>query len=157
MSLPIFSFLPLAVYPVGVTIYWCYFSWIFIYNFVTIYGIATKFGIRSALIPPFNIQISKQSDNAFVFYDNFYTLTKRRKKTKKLSQFSKVHAWRDLVEIWNVRWWRWTAFPLQKSVGFVEVSRSYICVKIALFFFLLITHGCGAPTSWAAQHYHVSW
>jgi len=32
---------------------------------------------------------------------------KRRKKTKKLSQFSKVHsylrnAWRNLVEIWNL-------------------------------------------------------
>jgi len=28
-------------------------------------------------------QISRQSDNAFVFYSNFYTLTKRRKKEKK--------------------------------------------------------------------------
>jgi len=41
--------------------------------------------------------ISKQSDNDFVFYDNFHTLTKRRKKekqekkTKKLSQLLKVH------------------------------------------------------------------
>jgi len=43
-------------------------------------------------------------------------------------------------------------YPLQKSVGFVEVSQSYICVKIALLFFLLITHGCGAPASWAARH-----
>jgi len=29
-----------VVYPVGMTTYWCYFSWKIIYNFVTIYGIA---------------------------------------------------------------------------------------------------------------------
>jgi len=34
--------------------------------------------------------ISRQSDNAFVFYNKFHTLMKRRK-PKKLSQFLKVH------------------------------------------------------------------
>jgi len=43
VSLPIFSCFPLAVNPVGVTTYWCYFSLIIIYN---LYGITTKFGIR---------------------------------------------------------------------------------------------------------------
>jgi len=43
VSLPAFNFLPLVVYPVGVTTYWCYFSWIIVYNYVTIYGIITKF------------------------------------------------------------------------------------------------------------------
>jgi len=62
------------------------------------------------------------------------------------------NTWRDLVEIWNGRWWRWPAFPSQKSVGFIEVLQSYICVKIALLFFLLITHGCGMPASWAARY-----
>jgi len=58
------------VYPVGVTTYWCYFLQIIIYNFVTIYGIVTKFGIR--MHPYLVYQISRQSDNAFVFYDSFH-------------------------------------------------------------------------------------
>jgi len=44
--MPIFSFLPLVVNPVGVTTYGCYFLQIIVYNLVIIYGIATKFGIR---------------------------------------------------------------------------------------------------------------
>jgi len=40
-------------------------------------------------------QISRELDNAFVIYNNFHTLMKltrkKSKKTKKLSQFSKVH------------------------------------------------------------------
>jgi len=87
VSLLIFSFLPLAVNPVGVTAYWCYSLWIMVYNFVTIYVIATKFGIRMC---PFSVQVSRQLDNEFVFYSNFHTLMKR-KKMKKLSQLSKVH------------------------------------------------------------------
>jgi len=42
-------------------------------------------------IPPFNVPNFKALDNAFVFYNNFHTLTKKKKKTMKLSQFSKVH------------------------------------------------------------------
>jgi len=34
----------------------------------------------------------------------------------------------------------------------VKVSRSYVYVKIALLFFLLITHGCGTLASLAARH-----
>jgi len=62
------------------------------------------------------------------------------------------NAWCDLVEIWNVRWWRWPAFSALKSFSFIKVSRSYVYVKIALLFFLLITHWCGALASWAARH-----
>jgi len=43
-------------------------------------------------------------------------------------------------------------FLAHKSFGFVKVSWSYVCMKIALLFFLLITHRCGAPASWAAQN-----
>ena len=43
-SVPIFSLLPGAVYPVGVTTYWCDFSCIIANNFVNIYHIPTKFG-----------------------------------------------------------------------------------------------------------------
>jgi len=57
---------------------------------VTIYDIATKFSIRMHHLSVY--EISRQLDNAFVFYNNLNTLTKRRKiKMKKLSQFSKAH------------------------------------------------------------------
>jgi len=86
----------------------------------------------------------------------FHTFTKRKKKKneKTLPTFEGSYlrnAQRDLVEIWHVRWWRWLAFPSAK-ISFIKVSLSYIYVKIALLFFLLITHGCGAPASWAAWH-----
>jgi len=105
-------------------------------------------------------QISGQSDNGFAFDENFCCLTKRRKTNQKYPEETQPifegsylgNTWRNLVEIWNVRWWCWLEFPLQKSVGFIEVSHSYIYVKIALLFFLLITHGCGAPASWAIWH-----
>ena len=38
-SVPIFSFLPFAVYPVSVTTYWYYFSWIIANNFTSVYRI----------------------------------------------------------------------------------------------------------------------
>jgi len=98
-------------------------------------------------------QISGQSGNAFVSYSNFCCSTKRRK-TKKFSQFLKVNISKmpekfTVVKIWNVRWWHWLAFPTQKLSGFVKVSQSYVYAKIVI---LLITHGCGALASWAAQH-----
>jgi len=43
---------------------------------MTIYGIATKCGIKMHPYPAFQWQ----SNNAFVFHNNFHTLTKRRKK-----------------------------------------------------------------------------
>ena len=52
---------------------------------------------RCAFIPPSVCQISRQSDNAFAFYSSFCKCAKRgrkirrRKKTKKLSQFLKSH------------------------------------------------------------------
>jgi len=103
-------------------------------------------------------QISRELHNLFVFYKNFHTLTKRRKKRKNEETkpiFEGLYlgnAQCDLVELWNVRWCHWLAFLLQKSFGFVKVSQSYLYRKIALLFFLLITHGCGAPAFWAAWH-----
>jgi len=53
-------------------------------------------------------QISRESDNAFVFYSNFHTFTKTRKKRRKKKNeetqptFEGLYlenAWRDLVEI----------------------------------------------------------
>jgi len=54
-------------------------------------------------------QISRQSDNAFVFYSNFHTFTKGRRKEKKKEKNEETQptfegsylgdAWRDIVEI----------------------------------------------------------
>jgi len=40
----------------------------------------------------------------------------------------------------------------KESVGFVEVSQSYLYVKISLLLLLLITYGCGMLASWDTQH-----
>jgi len=54
-----------------------------------------------ALIPPFMkvYQISRQSDTAFVFYNNFHTLTKTRKKTETQPIFEGSYLGHDLVEM----------------------------------------------------------
>jgi len=135
------------------TTYWCYFSWIIVYNFVTVYGIATKFNTMMCCVPNFRT-IGKW--NCILWQLSLFDKKKKNKtknETQPIFEGSYLRkTWRDLVEIWNGRWWRWPAFPSQKSVGFIEVSQSYICVKIALLFFLLITHGCGTPASWAARY-----
>jgi len=98
-----------------------------------------------------------------LFYNNFHIFTKTRKKKKPRNQETKLifegsylgNALCDLAEIWNVRCWHWQAFPLQKLFCFVKVSQSYVRIrtwKLSFLFFLLITHWCGAPASWAAQH-----
>jgi len=114
-------------------------------------------GCAFILLSPY--QTSRELDNAFVFYNNFPALIKRRKKqTKPIFKGSYLENTQyDLVEIWNMRWWHWLAFPLQKSFCFIKVSRSYVYMKISLLFFLLITHGCSLQASWAAQHTTMSW
>jgi len=76
--------LPLAINPEGVTTYIGVILRTIVYNFVTIYGISYNqiWYQDGAFIPPFNVA-TRQLDNAFVLYNNFHTLTKRRK----LSQF----------------------------------------------------------------------
>jgi len=74
---------------------------------VTIYCIATKFGIyQDAPLSRLSVyQISRQSDNAFVFYSNFHTFTKRKRNKKNeetLPTFEGSYlgnTWLDLVEI----------------------------------------------------------
>jgi len=137
-----------------VTTYWCcFFLRIIVYNFVTIYGITTKFGIRMCLYPAF--QCTKFQGNWIMHFCFITTFTpwwkNNNEETKPIFEGSYLRNTRcDLVEISNVRWWHWPAFPLQKSIGFIKVSRSYVYVKIALL--LLITYRCGAPASWAARH-----
>jgi len=122
---------------------------------ITIYGIET--GLLKpnlvpwcAFTPPFCVPNFNGIKLALVFYDNFYRLTKR--KTKKLSQFSKVHIlWCD----WNV-----TRIMMLASINLLQQNR-FILLKLhgathrwKFFFLFKITDGCGVL---ATAHYHVSW
>jgi len=40
------------------------------------------------------------------------------------------NTWHDLVEISNVGYWQWRASPQQKSSGFMQVARSYLCTNL---------------------------
>jgi len=95
VSWPIFSFLPLAVNPVGMTTYWCYFLQINVYNFVTTYGIATKFGISMHPYPTFQCTKFQGNQIMLLCFITTFTLAQNeqkieRNKEKKLSLFSKV-------------------------------------------------------------------
>jgi len=49
-------------------------------------------------------QISRQSDNAFMFYNNFHTLMKRKRKKEETQPiFKGSYIGNTLVEIWNMR------------------------------------------------------
>ena len=147
LSVPIFSFLPCMVYPVGVTTYWCYFSWIITNNFANFYCILSKRGTKMHhYITYLCTEFQGNRIICFHFMATFTPLQKEKEKKKENKNNTKPifersylgNAWRDLVEFWNVGYWRWRASPQQKLSGFVQVARSYIYVKIALFFFLSI-------------------
>ena len=84
-----FSFLPCVVYSVGVTTYLCYFSWIIENNFASVYR------ILMCLYTTF--LCTKFQGNWITCFHFMVTFTPRqkeeekKKKTKKLSQFLKVH------------------------------------------------------------------
>ena len=46
--------------------------------------------------------------------------------------------WSELIEIWNVGYWQWRASLQWNLPSFVQVEWSYVCMKIALLFFLSI-------------------
>jgi len=109
-------------------------SWIIVYNFVTIYGTLyyNQIWYQNASLSHLSVyQISSQSDSALCF-DNFKTTTKKKnQETQPIFKGSYLrNAWHNLVEIWNVRWWHWLAFPPQKSFGFVKVSGATYCIIV---------------------------
>jgi len=130
---------------------------------VTIYSIATKFGIRICPYPTFQCTEFQGNRIMLLCFMTIFTLwQKEGRNSPNFRRFIYLRkTLHDLVENWNVRWWHWPTFPLQKSFSFIKVSQSYVYVKIALLFFLLITHGCGVV--WYAgflgrtTHYCVSW
>ena len=77
-------------------------------------------------------------------------------KTKKLKRnFVRSYlgnGWSDFLQIWYVDYPNWAARLQQIWFQSDKGSQSYIGVKIAFSFFLLIYSRCGAPASWAARH-----
>ena len=77
--------------PVGVTTYWCYFSWIIANIFVIVHRILAKRGTKMCPIHHlFVFQISRLSDNLFPLYGNFNTFTKRIIKKKIMKKLSLI-------------------------------------------------------------------
>ena len=106
-------------------------------------------------------QISAKSEHAFMFYGEFCEVCemkkmKKKKKTKKLKRnFVRSYlgnGWSDFLQIWYVDSPSWAACLQQIWFQSDKGSQSYIGVKIAFSFFLLIYSRCGAPASWAARH-----
>ena len=106
-------------------------------------------------------QISAKSEHAFVFYGEFcevceMKMMKKKKKTKKLKRkFVRSYlgnGWSDFLQIWYVDYPNWAERLQQIWFQSDKGSQSYIGVKIAFSFFLLIYSRCGAPASWAARH-----
>ena len=125
-SVPIFSFLPCAVYPVGVTTYWCNFLWIIVNKFASVYHILTK--------------------------RNFHAFTKRRKnkETKPIFERSYLrNAWHNLVQFWNVGYWH-----LHSKNHLVSYKQHKLMCTWKLHYCssFQYTHGCGALASLAARH-----
>ena len=105
-------------------------------------------------------QISAQSEHEFVFYGEFCEVCEmkkmKKKKTKKLKRnFVRSYLGNgssDFLQIWYVDYPNWVARIQQIWFQSDKGSQSYIGVKIAFSFFLLIYSRCGAPASWAARH-----
>ena len=93
-----------------------------------------------------------------MFYGEFCEVCemKKKKKTKKLKRnFVRSYlgnGWSDFLQIWYVDYPNWAARLQQIWFQSDKGSQSYIGVKIAFSFFLLIYSWCGAPASWAARH-----
>jgi len=137
-----------VVYPVGMTTYSCYSSWIIANNFVSIYHILTKLGNNMCPYTTFRVC------NKFQGNQITRTFTKRRKQETKpiFGRLYLGNARHNLVEILNMGYWWWKESPQQKSSGFVQAAWSYIYMKIVLLVFLSIYSWCGALAFWAAWH-----
>jgi len=144
-----------VVYPVGMTTYWCYFSWIKANIFVIVYRIPTKLGIKTR--PCTTFLCIKFQGNQITCFHFMVTLTplrkeKKNEKTKPIFASSYLgNAWRDLVGIWNVGYWRWRASPQLKLSGFIESVRSYAYAKLHYCSSCQYTHWCGTPAFWATR------
>jgi len=121
---------------------------------VTIYDITTNFGIRIRLYPAF--QCTKFQGNWIMHLCFITTFTPWRKKKGKNEETKPVFEGSYLGNAlnWNLKCevMSLAGISTAKIVWFVKVSQSYVYVKIALLFFLLITHWYGALASCTTRH-----
>ena len=69
----------------------------------------------------FVYQISRQSNNLFPLFMVTFTPLQKKKNEETKPIFESLYlgnTWRDLLEIWNVGYWRWRASPQQKISWF---------------------------------------
>jgi len=108
VSLLTFSFLPLAVYPVGVKTYWCYFLWIIVYNVVTVYGIATKYNITMHTYTV--LLCTKFQDNQATrlrFMTTFVVWQEEKQTTKKKTKKNSANFRRFIRSRKHLAWFSW--------------------------------------------------
>ena len=105
-------------------------------------------------------QISRRSDMAFAFYSSFCKCAKRgrrrKKKTKKLSQFLKSHISGSLEAI-SLKFGMWSAEVggHVHSKNCLVSSRQHRATEVQKLRFCSscqYTHRCYVPASWAARH-----
>jgi len=149
------------VHPVGVTTYWCYFSWIIVNIFTSVYHILTKLGTK--MHPYTTFLCTKFQVNQITCFHFMVTLTplwkkhvykkkkeEKNEETKPICESSYlINAWCNLVEIWNVGYWQWKVSPQQKLSGFVQAAQSYASRKLYHWSFCQYTR---TLASWAAWH-----
>ena len=149
-------------YPVGMTTYWCYFPLIIRNNLASVYCILTKLSTKMCHYTTFLCtKFQSNRITCFYFMVTLTPLLKEEKDEETKPVFGSSYlgnARRDLFKIWNVGYWRWRAFPQQKSSSFMQAAQSYVYVKIASLFFLLIySQVLCAGFLGCTTHYRVSW
>jgi len=123
---------------------------------VTIYCIATN---QDAPLSSLSVyQISRQSDNVFVFITTLTPWLRKNEETQPIFKGSYLgNAWHDLVEIWNVRWWCWSAFLPQKLFVLFKCHRATYMWKLHYFSPVNNSQVWSAGFLGRMTHYHVSW
>jgi len=96
-----------AVCPVGVTTYWCQFSWKLIYNCqFSLY--LNQIWYQNVPYIPFNAcQIWRKSDYAIAFWGSFLQVCEKKKKKNEENEWLYEglyfrNGWCDLLQIWYV-------------------------------------------------------
>ena len=123
-------------------------------------GFLPKLVRRSAVMSPLSVpnfsQLRVRIRVLWRILQSVRMKMKKKKKTKKLKRnFVRSYlgnGWSDFLQIWYVDYPNWAARLQQIWFQSDKGSQSYIGVKIAFSFFLLIYSRCGAPASWAARH-----